>query len=437
MTASGHSETNPNGAFRVNLAAPEDDVATGHVSRFLQVTASKSGFVSRSEQGVPMGATGLRIVLSRPAFLAGYVVDAVTGAPVTHFYLTVERPDTHPDSELMLNRNREEYRSEDGGYVLEAPYGLERLAVSAPGYVGALFYPNLSAGTTNDDFTIALNPAPTVRVAVYDADTRAPIAGANVQFNPVGPLTRSVLQYTTDAQGQFVLEEVPDDGSLDFVIYADGYATQHFSALPLVADGIANVYLNGGGTVEGRVSYQGKPPLANGDDYGFVKFSPAGGANYFGEQCAIQAGGNYRAEHLSDGLHLAQAWIVAPDNWGRQSAHYVVDVRAGVVSQLNIDFPEKGGDLRVGVAGVADPESVRLELCTTDEDAIVLMSPESNPWHYNEPGRFPSFAPGRYILRGSLPEPGGAVIEQLIEIQEGRTTELVLEFDESGSESDE
>lgn len=147
----------------------------------------------------PLGADpppedGVSATLTPRIALRGRVTDWRTGVPLARF--SVEALD---DPAATIRRQRS-----GGGFLLELAPGQQRLALRAPGYVPARVVVQVPSRDQQPSAAVQveLRPAGTVR-GVLQSSLGAAIVGARVQLG-------SAAATTTDAEGRFLLEDVPE-----------------------------------------------------------------------------------------------------------------------------------------------------------------------------------------------------------------------------------
>ncbi len=206
------------------------------------------------------GVAPVELVLTSPGGIAGRVVSAATGAPVTTFEVWIVGYQAAADSRPQPGGGfgRRLVRDPAGEFVFEplAP-GVYRLEVRAPGHTsqeaGGLV---VQAGARADAGVIALLAGARIVGRVVDGRSGEPLAHASVRTVGIGFHPAFAA---TDEQGAFVLPAVPAE-RLSVQVGHAGYATEVVSAVEPPAGGeidLGTVALDPAGPEGGGFRYGG------------------------------------------------------------------------------------------------------------------------------------------------------------------------------------
>ncbi len=250
-------------------------------------------------------------------------------------------------------------------FVQTAPANVT-IEVTAPGLGSASQDVAVAKGTTDLVFRIAQEAG--VRGRVLDS------AGAPVQdvyllkdaphFLDDGYLKREALA-TTDANGTFVLNGLPQSANMVFVAAKNVAPVE----IPVVRRGDWVVTLPEGSVLEGTVAVAGKPQA---DRRVYVDLRPE-----YDSACSItlegktDAAGHYRLDRLAAGEATVHASVVTDD--GRQGQRHVSKkVRVGDSGVTTLDFDVRPTDASISghvyVAG--KPVRAQVMVSTPDEGGV-------------------------------------------------------------------
>ena len=223
------------------------------------------GFAMESIEGVAVGSTGVDFKLSRFGKVAGRVVDAGAGKPVTEFEVRHVRFTKVYDNVVERESNWFPTSSSEGAFLLEdvAP-PLARVEVRAAGYAdGAADGVNVGQRETTKDIVIALSKGVRFAGRVTDAATGEPLAGVNIRiykpqdFHPMlldasQPMRGGTLALTTsDSDGRFEARDLAP-GQVNLIAWHSGYGALIVPSVTVDKDSAGDVELVM--AAEGRLS---------------------------------------------------------------------------------------------------------------------------------------------------------------------------------------
>lgn len=436
----GKATSNPNGDFRINVSAPVPKIEAGEVSKHVTLMCSMSGFVPRTVSDVRLGTTDVRVVLARPAILAGQIVDVETGTAISEFRVSSEGPHRNPDTGEYLNPVTQEFISLNGEFRLEFPYGLDKLHVMASGYTRQLLEIGLEREASREDLVIEMERGGVIRGVVLDGTTSEPVSpawiGAKVEgwegpfFNGAG----------TDKQGAFAFDGLPRDQTVTLIVDANGYMREVMQDVASDSGETLQIPLGRGGTVRGRVIFRGGPPPGSDKarvEEGYCRVDVVQHSEDLREQrqAYVRPDGTYEVSGLRTGLYRAQAYYWPPENYYKgYSVNKLINVREGEVTVLDINYDERAGRIRVAMEGESAQDAI-VELCVAAEPGNVLESRIPHPWQSPDLLRSHDFIhldPGDYVVRVYHPDHKDRAMEQTIKAVAGEKAEVYFDFGEGG-----
>lgn len=461
----GKATSNPNGEFRINVSAPVPKIEAGAVSKHVSLTCSMPGFVPRTVADLRLGTTDVQVVLARPAVVLGKVVDATTGAPIKQFSLRIDwRSPKDPETGQSANPHWQATHTAAGEFRLEAAYGLTAFDVIAEGYVGKSVEASLVQGETAEGLVVALEPGGKVRGIVLDKATSLPVPGASVGLIPrLQPVAEEMIpvqiredfRVKTRRDGSFTFTELPLNTPVELGVQSQGYRRELLNVIATASSEPEplTVYLERGGSIRGRLFYNGGPPPGCDeakitDGYCSIAVAAPGEYGYAGSGFA-RPDGTYEITGLHDGTYQVNAsFRVNRTGVHGESISKRVTVRDGEATELDIDFDAPAGNIALEVVGLGAVGGVQMELHST-RDSLMLLSkflsqpgplrPKAVPGATLEPVleyaytvpttvTLPTLEPGEYLLRFYQPEDEDGAIEESILVVAGQTTELNVDL---------
>ncbi len=470
----GKATSNPNGEFRINVSAPVPKIEAGEVSKHVSLTCSMPGFVPRTVADVRLGSTDVQVVLARPAVVSGKVVDVRTGAPVKQFSLKLGWPSpNNPETGEYPNYHWQSTFSAAGEFRLEGPYGLSGFNVIAEGYVGKSVEASLVQAETAEGLVVAMEPGGEVRGIVLDKATGLPVPGASVGLIPrlqpvaeemVPVQIREDFRVKTRSDGSFTFTELPLNTPVELGVHSQGYRRELLNVIATASSEPEplTVYLERGGSIRGRLFYNGGPPPGCDeakitDGYCSIAVAAPGEYGYAGSGFA-RPDGTYEITGLHDGTYQVNAsFRVNRTGVHGESISKRVTVRDGEATELDIDFDAPAGNIALEVVGLGAVGGVQMELHTAG-DSFLLSSgllnppgplrarggtgeiPESELENaYTFPmkiGGFPTLEPGDYILRFYRLEDEESALEERVRVVAGQTTEVNIDLSVMAEETE-
>ncbi|MDZ4773152.1 MAG: carboxypeptidase-like regulatory domain-containing protein [Planctomycetota bacterium] len=349
---------NPDGSFSLFDLAP--DLTYRLVGRVGKQDAFAR--VATNWRDVRAGERGVELLFEPETALVFQVVDAATSLPVSEMEVRV-------GNRLMIPF------TDDSGAVRRAfPDGRVRfesvlraqleegaeLVIEARGYstlkVGRL---KRVAGRDLDLGVLRLERASLVRVLVFDAATREPVAGAHVALERSEPRPFLPTETTstapvreasadplflhagdTDESGRVVLNRIPGASVVVAVLHA-GYTPYRSDALALAPAGDTEQTIElkrGGSVVVSVTDVRGSPLAGVRVDHRERRAAQSSGASRADFPATTDAEGKIRFEHLEAGSHHFEAGTATPVESARSAE---VEVVEGGEHTLTLVLPER------------------------------------------------------------------------------------------------
>jgi protocatechuate 3,4-dioxygenase beta subunit/5-hydroxyisourate hydrolase-like protein (transthyretin family) len=252
--------SNANGEFEIGNLNEGDEVS-------LQV---ESDGAAPGHASLRVPAAGVTIQLSSARILRGRVYDAITNQPVTDF--SVERLIRTPGATTFRlgGSAARSFHDDSGAFELNrVPPGPCVLRVRSPGYQAAEIAVPIVPPPA--DIAVPMTRGLSLAGRVLLAGSRQPVPNATVAWRPTDA-ARSEIETifaslvtgedttATDADGQFVLEDLPGGNITLFVSHAEYAPSRTNVTVP--ARSSINVTVNSGATLAGVVMLdQGAPAM--------------------------------------------------------------------------------------------------------------------------------------------------------------------------------
>ncbi|MFN7135151.1 MAG: carboxypeptidase regulatory-like domain-containing protein, partial [Myxococcales bacterium] len=309
-------------------SAPEDEqIVTASDARGLfvidglapgtwELTASAPGFAfTRTRLKVP--ATDAVVELKASGTLEGFVVGP-DGKPAEGAEVSALGGENQPPLSGT---------GPAGGFSLEVAPGTYRITARLGSLASSAGPFAVAAGQTVRGVRLVLGPSAAVEGTVTASVDGSPVEGASVAISPfreAGDLGRAV----TDAQGFYRVEGLAP-GSLDVVVWADGYAEQMRRGVTTLAGQSARLdfSLAGSGILEGEVTDgRGRPvPRA------LVRATTSDALNRPSMEARTDEAGRYRLWPVEAGSVRVAARASDEAPWLSR----LVDVREGAVTRAD------------------------------------------------------------------------------------------------------
>lgn len=196
--------------------------------------ARKPGFGASETVTLAAGESKANTLqLQKGGRIEGVVVDE-SGAPITKFMLAVEKFVGAEGDDDGPNGRTRTVEDEQGRFTMEnATPGKYVLSASTEGRPPARSdVLDVQAGRSLTGVRIVLATGASLKGTVSDAQTRKPIAGAQVSLDSVSSSGLTTIpSATTDESGAFTIEGVPPAGPFSVRIGKDGYRARIVSGL--------------------------------------------------------------------------------------------------------------------------------------------------------------------------------------------------------------
>ncbi|WPB77902.1 carboxypeptidase regulatory-like domain-containing protein [Archangium violaceum] len=283
---------------------------------------------------VRAGATGVRIVLEKLARIRGRVVRP-DGTPVTRFLIDHRMvADSQGAFDLPITRS-----------------GKKTLAFTAPGLTGTTRELSLTQGVDAELGEVVLTQSREVRGRVVDAETGAPVAGAEVAVDDDPSALERKLQHRngevrTAWDGTFTLPDV-EERALTLGVEHPDYKQARVALA--ARQGMVTVALEVGATLKGEVH------LANRRRFEVIVWSPGGTASK-----ARVVGTEYERRGLPAGTYVVfiqTREAGAHHHSIRDVPPRQVDIPASGVVVLDFDETPANATLRLRLTGAPVPRA--------------------------------------------------------------------------------
>ena len=284
-------------------------------------------------EGVTAPAEGVELVVPGKGRIAGRVVEAASGQPVSDFEIAFN-PDRSARGGGMVVRfaagpgggrrgpgQREQLHSEDGSFVLdEISPGTWEVNVDAKGYqAGRVGGVVVESGQTKDGVLVKLSRGSGIRGRALDATTGRPLPDVRVTAETAGGQMRMLALdllnggggVPTDADGVFEIDGLSQGR---YIVGAEHPDYSDASQMVEVKEGLAAVELrlHAGGVLGGMVISETQRPLEGAR----VALEPAGEGGFGGgrrgplddgKSGVTDAQGRFRFDHLPAGRYRVSA----------------------------------------------------------------------------------------------------------------------------------
>lgn len=262
--------------------------------------------------------------------------------PLPSAELALERIEPQPTGGYRYQTVSSKAADKDGKIVLQgAPDGWNQLIVWAEGYA-----PRLIAYTKEDQprwhhFDAYLAKAHKVTGTVIDENDK-PVPGATVRIDDVlgadsrGYATARPLSTTTDEQGAFLMESVPE-GFGRFRAYADDYVFKGLGETqPLHADPVVVRVVHAGKLKATVQVKQGQTP----ENY-IIEIAPSDGDGIgkWGGSAQPAADGTYTFTHIPPGSYTLSA-RPNPGAETDRTESATVEIKGGETAEVTLKAPE-------------------------------------------------------------------------------------------------
>jgi len=416
-------------------AAVETDV-TGHYrleglgdSTVVQIRFEHERYARASLSDLPVGTMNADVVMLRPGGIAGVVMDAATGQPVSDFSVQKGL------GGRAWYGNPEHFHSRAGEFVLKSVEpGVVGLRISAAGYapheVSDIV---VESGRVTDGIKVSLTRGNIIRGKVVAASDSRPIAGANIYLGAVpesGVAQMRDMLATTGMNGSFLLKDIGAGEQTLAVMHADFATATAVVDVREGQDAEVTIPLEVGGIVSGYVTENGEP--VSGAFLGLH----AGGEDPVWPSVSTDADGHYEISNIAPGTYTIGALVPGSEPGERAlTERAVIEVRSGCITDRDFEF-------RTGTAVIEGTLMWNGEpLADPKVPALVTVCPvwapgqrQTLPPGRSSPYRIERLAAGSYTVTAELfdPEPSRRIERTVsVEVAEGQTVHVDIEMAEA------
>lgn len=448
---SGQARTKRDGSFEIALRAEDTSgttVSDGGETLVL-VSASGEGYVTATQTRVPLGTTDVELVLTKEAYIQGWVVDASTGKPIPEFEARISRHKTPTEGPQPTREPWTAFSSPEGKFVLPTTLAVTELDARARGYRWAKKELSLEQGEILEGLVVELEPGVVIRGIVLDRATREPVenawAGIAVGQNAMWRLLREdEYDAKTGSDGRFEIASAAGQDLVDIKVWRHDYAPEFVINHDTRSSSEVTVLLSQGGTLRGQVTQNGKPlsglrihvRQAFGRPH-VTNVTPPETPSFL-TWTGTDPEGRYEFTHLAYGRYILRIINTSPHIPLRERylVRMWVDVEEGKTVELHHELTAYGA-VYGQIAGLADYQGVSVSICDARyPDEPMYMTGEKHD--ANGPDEYGAFAfgpveTGEYIARVHLPGTPPRVLEQKCTVSSGEPVELLFQAKESAN----
>ncbi len=292
------------------------------------ITAASYAYSGVDTKQAEAGAKNVNFTLKGLATVSGRVVSAATNQPVTAFRV---RATGRTGQQYYVRDEFQSIRDADGQFKLsEVEDGSTTIEVRAENFSDAKqTIPAVTEGENRNDVVIRLEEGAILAGRVIDGSGKG-VGGAQIFIGAVPQQWQMERQRrgVSSADGTFKLTSLPA-GQSDISVSHTKFASKTVSVnlTPRIENKV-DIVMSTGGTVEGRITENGKTPLAG--QYVYVQ------VNNDHRQTQSDSNGRYSLAGLPDGkFHVSSNYQSGASNRSQSST---VNVKDGFVSEVNFDF---------------------------------------------------------------------------------------------------
>lgn len=279
-------------------------------------------------QTAAAGSKNVNFVLKGMATLSGRVVSAATNQPVTTFRI---RATGRGGQQYYVRDEFQSVLDPEGRFTLrEVEDGSTTIEVRADGFADttAKISP-IVENESREDVVVRMEDGVVVAGRVVDGSGRG-VGGAQIFIGSVPQQWQMERQRRalSGGDGSFRLTSLPT-GQAEISAVHSSFASKTVSVnlVPRIENKV-DIVLSSGGTIEGRITENGKTPLAGQHVYANI--------NNDHRQAQTDADGRYKLAGLPDGKINVGASLQMGGSNRSQNAN--VDVKDGFVTEVNFDF---------------------------------------------------------------------------------------------------
>jgi len=332
-------DTKGNGIARaeVRLQGPWREVtadATGHytIAGLTQgsytLVASNYSYSGMEMKQVDAGAKNVDFVLKGMATVSGRVVSAATNQPITAFRV---RATGRAGQQYYVRDEFQSVRDAEGRFKLsQVEDGSTTIEVRADGFADAQAkLTPVVENESREDIVVRMEDGVVVAGRVIDSSGKG-VSGAQIFIGGVPQQWQMERQRRglSGGDGSFRLTSL-SAGQAEISAAHSSFSSKSISVnlVPHIENKV-DIVLSAGGTIEGRITENGKTPLAGQYVYANV--------NNDHRQAQTDADGRYSLAGLPDGkVNVGASLQMGGSN---RSQNATVDVKDGFVNEVNFDF---------------------------------------------------------------------------------------------------
>lgn len=391
----GRTATGPDGFFTI------DGLRAGEAYDVLALSTDGPG---PRREGVTAPAEGVELTVPAKGRIAGRVVEASTGQPVSDFEIAYNADRSGRGGGFMVRiaapggrrgqGQREQVHSEDGSFVLDdVGPGTWEVNVEARGYqagrVGGIV---VEAGQARDGVVVRLSRGSGIRGRVVDAASGRAIPDASVSAEVAGGQARPPMLdllnggggIPTDADGLFEIDGLAQGR---YVVAAEHPDYSDASQFVDVKEGLAAVELKlaAGGALGGVVMSEARSPLPGAQ----VTLEPEGEGGFGGRRGPMgdsrvlvsDAQGRFRFDHLTAGRYRLLAALRDRSSQPLEAVLQPSESRDDLQIQL-----QAGATVRGFVSGLAQASRGNVNVSATGPGSFFASARTAADGSFELPG---------------------------------------------------
>jgi len=444
-SASGHTQSDGDGAFTIQIAAPAapPSPSTQEDELLLLVDASHPGYNSASQLRVPLGQSDLILKLTQGGEIRGYVMDKDTQEPVPKFEARISREKDPVEGVMGSGNSWTSFDSPEGRFVLPTRYDTTQIEARAEGRPLKATDLYVRQGEVSEDVIVELESGFDIAGIVLDKATRSPIEGARVSV-PSGEIRQwwgiqdENFDAITGADGRFRISGKAASDNPHLLVWHRDYAPEYVLNLDERSARDVRVLLSAGSRVLGRVTRGGQPVpnlrIHYAQTFGVPQLPditpPEELAHY--TITGTDADGRYELDRVPQGRYFVR--IIDADPNTPLPRRYLGRFWVDVPPDKTLEVAHEVGEFAVisgSITGVSDFNKVRVSLYDQryPEEFMYMTGEKHSAIGPDEQGRFqfPPVPAGTYRVLVDHAEGAFAPVEQWTAVSPGENVELTVE----------
>lgn len=346
--AGGHSWSSEDGFFQID----------GLPDAAYSLSAQHPEYSVAKLEGIPVGSTGLTVILPDHGAIEGVVRDGTTGLPIQDFMVQTFLDDTEYSYRALtgsksyhgnvIRSNLPKWRSylpqrvhdQLGRFMIDGvKVGSIRARVLADGYAPATVdFPAVVSGVTTGPVEIDVHPSIRVTGSIVDSEGH-PVEGAEIYQRELrGLISSSMVVAQTQADGSFALDDMNPGAATLSVTHTDFFAGKFNIDVQPTDNEPLQLILSKGGIVEGSIRVDGEIPTA-GNAYVTLEYTDAQGRYQWQHGEDLDDEGRYRILRLPSTRGRVRCIVTVRDPTRYELTRYVpAQVNLGETTTVDFDI---------------------------------------------------------------------------------------------------